>query len=197
MDKKVLLIADDEEMNRRIIKKFLKNSFEILEADDGKTVLELLHSRHVDALLLDIIMPEPDGLEILKYMRERQEFGDVAILVATSTKEKTERAALTLGADDVVSKPYDPLVIRKRLENILAAKEACVQQRLLETNELDSLVQIKTQELAKQSEEILNEIHNCADIIEGNKENEKLVSEFVGVIKREAEKLVTVINNWK
>lgn len=197
MDKKVLLIADDEEMNRRIIKKFLKDSYEMLEAEDGKTVLELLHSRHVDALLLDIIMPEPDGLEVLKYMRERQEFGDIAILVATSAKEQTERAALTLGADDVVSKPYDPLVIRKRLENILFAKEVQVQQRLLEANELNSLIQIKKKELSKQSEEILNKIHNCADIIEGNIENEKLVSEFTGLIKREAEKLMTVINNWK
>ncbi len=97
MDKKVLLIADDEEMNRKIISKFLKNSYTILEAEDGEKALEVIHSQHVDALLLDIIMPKKDGLEVLAELRQDKKLDGLAVLVATSTKEKTERAALSMG----------------------------------------------------------------------------------------------------
>ena len=178
-------------------KKVLKDTFEILEAEDGETVLKLLHSTQVDVLLLDIIMPEPDGLEILKYMKERVEFEDIGILVATSTKEKTERAALSLGADDVVSKPYDPLVIKKRLANILAAKEAHAQHRLFELKETDSLVHARLQELSKQAGDSLTKIQKYADMIEANKENTKLISEFAEAVKTETEHLGTIVTDWE
>ena len=62
MDSKILLVADDEDMNRTVIKKFLKSDYEVMEAVNGREVLEILHERHVDVMLLDIIMPEMDGL---------------------------------------------------------------------------------------------------------------------------------------
>ena len=123
MSKKILLIADDEEMNRRIIRRFLKSDYEVIEAENGKQTLDMMHDRHVDVLLLDITMPVMDGLEVLETMKKEAELDHVGVLVATSTKEKTERAALSLGADEVVSKPYDPVVIKKRIENILLMKE--------------------------------------------------------------------------
>lgn len=91
-------------------------------------------------LLLDIIMPEMDGLEVLRYMQRDENLSYIGVLVATSTKEKTERTALSLGADDIVSKPYDPLVIRKRLENILAAKVVAEQKNLLLKDDIDGLI---------------------------------------------------------
>ena len=91
-------------------------------------------------ILLDIIMPEMDGLEVLTEMRADAAFNHVGVLVATSTKEKTERTALSLGADDVVSKPYDPVVIRKRIDNIITVKEIRTQSRQLEHHELEQLV---------------------------------------------------------
>ncbi|MDD3411134.1 MAG: response regulator, partial [Eubacteriales bacterium] len=103
-ERKVLLIADDDEMSRRIIKRFLKDTFDILEAEDGEQALELLHTRRVDGVLLDILMPKMDGLQVLERLRADDALARVGVLVATSTKEQTERAALSLGADDVVSK---------------------------------------------------------------------------------------------
>ena len=124
MSKKVLLIADDDEMSRTIIKRFLKNSFDVLEAEDGYQALDIIMEQHVDVLLLDIIMPKRNGLEVLDDLRKDERYNALGILVATSTKEKTEREALSLGADDIVSKPYDPVVIQKRMENIMLMKEA-------------------------------------------------------------------------
>lgn len=120
--KKVMLIADDVKMSRSVISRFFAESFDILEAEDGKQTLEVLKNNKVDVLILDIIMPEIDGIEVLKEVRSSRKYDNMAILVATSTKEKTERLALQYGADDVVAKPYDPIVIHKRLDNILACK---------------------------------------------------------------------------
>lgn len=178
MSKKVLLIADDEEMNRRIIKKFMKDSFEVLEAADGIAAMNLLRTTPVDALLLDIIMPSMDGLEVLKQMQEEQLSDHIGILVATSTKEKTERAALSLGADDVVSKPYDPLVIKKRLENILVVKANTSQkQGQIEPADIENI------------RESLKKISQYADMIVQNRDNASLIAGIADEIKVESAKL--------
>lgn len=123
MSRKTLLVVDDIQMSRTVISKFLRDEFDIFEAENGQQALDIIAARQIDAMMLDIIMPGMDGLEVLKAIRENRAHDRMGILVATSTKEKTERTALALGADDIVSKPYDPVVIRKRLSNILTVKD--------------------------------------------------------------------------
>lgn len=192
MDKKILLIADDDEMNRRIIKRFLKDSYEVIEASNGREALDTLKEKHVDALLLDIIMPEVDGLEVLKQMGENADLTHIGVLVATSTKEKTERMALSLGADDIVSKPYDPIVIEKRLENILAVKEINVQKSLLQMNDADALVDFKLENLSVKASEISDKICKYADIIKENLDNKELVMQIIVNLKKESESFVGI-----
>lgn len=178
MTKKSLLIADDDGMNRTIIKRFLKNDFEILEAADGRQTLEYIKNEHVDVVLLDIIMPELDGLEVLKEVRSNSDYDYLGILVATSTKEKTERTALSLGADDIVSKPYDPIVIKKRVENILLMKEAKRQNRMFIENAVDDIVKensLKAQEAVAAS---VSKMQKIIQVISENANNEKLVAEM-------------------
>lgn len=192
MSKKILLIADDDEMNRRIIRKFLKDSFDVLEAGDGEEALEILDSRQVDALLLDIIMPRLDGLEVLRHMQNNVKFQQIAVLVATSTKEKTERMALSLGADDVVSKPYDPIVIRRRLENIVAAKLAREQTKLLQRDDTDAFIKEKMDRLSEEIGSRTDKIRKCAGLIQENMDNRKLIVELAEEITREADSVVSV-----
>ncbi len=187
--KKVLLIADDEEMNRKIISKFLKNSFDIIETENGRETMEVLTSKHVDAILLDIIMPEMDGLEVLEQIKKNHDYDNIAILVATSTKEKTERMALSLGADDIVAKPYDPLVIRKRMDNILAAKEMNIKNQIIENEDIDSFVVQYNNDKGKKAEHLIDRIKKCSDIIDANKDNFKLVTEMLDEIRRDSEQL--------
>lgn len=179
MDKKVLLIADDEEMNRRIIRKFLKDYFEVIEAANGKQVMERVHAEHIDVVLLDIIMPEMDGLEVLKLMKTEPELEHIGVLVATSTKERTERTALFLGADDVVSKPYDPVVIRKRLNNILMVKAINTQKEIM----------------SEKAQTISGEIQAYADQISTNHNDGELITRLTEKIKDEAKKLIEIFSN--
>lgn len=191
MDKKVLLIADDEEMNRKIISRFLKNDYEILQAADGRAAMELLHSTHVDALLLDIIMPEMDGLEVLEQMQQEDSLSHIGVLVATSTKEKTERSALSLGADDVVSKPYDPIVIRKRMQNILAVKQSDQYKEQLQG--ADDLKRSRNEVISTEVEPAVEQIVKYTDIINASRDNMDLVMEVVASIREKAEQIQKVL----
>lgn len=197
MSKKVLLIADDDEMNRTIIKRFLKNTFDIIEAENGRKTMDIIESRKVDALLLDIIMPEMDGLEVLKCIMQDDNCRNMAILVATSTKEKTERTALSLGADDVVSKPFDPIVIQKRLENILIMKEAKAQKEMLEHDDIDALLKTRTEVYARKVDAAAERLHRIAEIIHQNKDNKKLLAELAGDIHKEADEMASFFSENK
>ena len=138
---------------------------------------------------------------MLRQLREQLKLDQVGVLVATSTKEKTERTALSIGADDVVSKPYDPLVIRKRLENILAVKEVNSQKELLQNEEYKELLWEREKSIVMKLETKLThaseQIIKKTDIIQANIENTELVTEVVKDIRREAEQLTTLVANWE
>lgn len=190
MDKKVLLVADDVEMNRNVIRRFLKNDFRVLEAEDGEETLNILRSEHVDLLLLDIIMPKKDGLEVLREIKDDSSCEKLGILVATSTKEKTERSALSLGADDIVSKPYDPIVIKKRLENILALQQA----RPSKPEQMIREERAKNQQKIAESVEMLYKI---SKVLDASKDNPGMIDVIVKDIREEADKIRTILNDAK
>ena len=194
MGKKVLLIADDEDMNRMIISKFLKNDYEIIQAEDGQKAMDVIHSTHIDVLLLDIIMPELNGLEVLELIKKERELEHIGILVATSTKEQTERTALSMGADDIVSKPYDPVVIRRRIENILAVKEMQTQKEQLQNSDFEALMHEKKEALSKKIGIMANNIIKFTDVIDANKNNQELISEITADIRTEANDIWNTVN---
>lgn len=194
MDKKVLLIADDDEMNRKIIHRFLSSTYDVIEAEDGEETLQKLKDNQVDALLLDIIMPKMDGLEALRIIREDAKYDYLGILVATSTKEKTERAALSLGADDIVSKPYDPIVIKKRLENILLMKTVKEQKELLQSHDSEALEKKIRKEYSVEITNSSERLHKIAKVIRNNKDNMNLIAEMADSVDTEANLLEM---NWR
>ncbi len=193
MSKKVLLIADDVEMNRSVIKRFLSHEYDVLEAETGVETLNILENNKVDALLLDIIMPEMNGLEVLEKIKDDERYKNLAILVATSTKEKTERTSLSLGADDVVSKPYDPIVIEKRLANIVAFKQVQITNCLLDNHEVDKLINQKYDNVKMRLLEMAGTLNQIADVVNGNLDNTKLVHEMADSVRKEADNILDII----
>ena len=190
MDKKILLIADDDDMNRNIIKKFLRHEYEIVEAKDGKETMDILYNQNIDVVLLDIIMPEMDGLEVLERMKKEEKFNHIGVLVATSTKEKTEREALFLGADDIVSKPYDPVVIKKRIENIIAVKTIEGQKEMLQNDDTKTYIAMANKEVVANIDNRVKKIRKYVSIVRANKSNYKLVDEILDNINIELDAAV-------
>lgn len=132
-----LLIVDDNEMNRDMLSRRLKRKgFETEVAENGHRALDLIQSAEglYDVILLDIMMPEINGIEILKILRESYSMAELpVIMVSAKDQSKDIAEALNLGANDYVTKPIDfPValariqtqLVRKRAEEALRASEA-------------------------------------------------------------------------
>lgn len=121
-----VLVVDDEEINRIIIKKILGDRYNVYEAANGREAMEILksHFKEIKLVITDICMPEMDGLEMLERMGRVTFLKNMPVLVVTAYGEKeNERKALELGALDVIDKPFDSVIFRKRIENLLKISE--------------------------------------------------------------------------
>ncbi len=116
---KTILIVDDEEAIRTMVKRFLeKASFDVLEAENGKKALEIFRNRKdIELILLDLMMPEMDGYEVCKEIRKDSTV-PIVMLTAKDT-EVDELKGFSLGADEYVTKPFSPKILIARIESIL------------------------------------------------------------------------------
>jgi len=123
-----ILIVDDSEMNRSILADILGEEYEILEAEDGVKAVEALqkYGTAIDLVLLDIVMPEMDGFEVLTLMNQKNWIEDIPVIMisAESTLAHVERA-YNLGVTDFISRPFNALVVHRRVANtsLLYAKQ--------------------------------------------------------------------------
>jgi len=117
-----ILVADDEPHIRRILGTFLEVSgFKVDEAIDGAEAMELLRgSTHYDLALLDIMMPEYTGLEVLDFGRQLPHREGLPIVILTAKGQDADReAAFRLGADDFLTKPFSPKKLLARIHELL------------------------------------------------------------------------------
>lgn len=118
----IIQIVDDMVSNRIFLRNILQDDYELLEAGNGVQALEQLQRYHdqIAAVLLDVMMPVMDGIQTLKEMRKLGYLDEFPVLIVTSdTDSKGEAMVLELGASDVVRKPYDPAVIKRRISNLV------------------------------------------------------------------------------
>ena len=120
--KRQVLIVEDEFVNRELLNAYLESEYEILLAETGKEALESIRE-HIEALslvLLDLILPDMNGLDILREVKNDTELSRIPVIVLTSDKE-SEVESLNIGASDFISKPYP------RHEVILARVRRCIE----------------------------------------------------------------------
>lgn len=120
--KQRILIVDDSEMNRAILADMLGEGYEILEAENGLEAVAYLKklTTNIDLLLLDIMMPLMDGFEVLAVMNKYHMISDIPVIMisAESASSYVERA-YEMGVTDYISRPFNALVVQKRVENTL------------------------------------------------------------------------------
>ncbi|TLY32241.1 MAG: response regulator [Ignavibacteria bacterium] len=115
-----LLYADDEEALRYLVKSQLEGEgFEVVTADDGDTAIDLLKKDPYDILLLDIRMPRVNGVEVLKYLRERKIASRVIMLTAVDDLSVAIESVKN-GANDYITKPYDLQVLLSSIQRVMA-----------------------------------------------------------------------------
>ena len=113
-----LLIVDDIADNRIILsRRLLRRGFDVVEASGGYQALELIAQQSFDVVLLDIMMPDLDGVEVLKTVRKTHSPSTLPIIMVTANGQSADTvSALTLGANDYVTKPVDFPVVLARIE---------------------------------------------------------------------------------
>jgi putative two-component system response regulator len=124
-----ILIVDDEPANVLLLEAFLEsNAGEIRTLTDSRQVEQVFMEFEPDIILLDLHMPEPDGLEVLRRLRSaRQSLGYLPVVVLTSDTGKVARnSALILGADEFLTKPLDREEVVLRVRNLLRTRQLYV-----------------------------------------------------------------------
>lgn len=113
-----VLIADDDHNLRQLLKEALpRHKFEVYQSADGVETWDTVRNLRPDIVLLDVMMPGMDGLEICRLMRENPQTRNIPVLMLTAKAQlKDKLAGIESGADDYVTKPFDPLELQARLE---------------------------------------------------------------------------------
>ncbi len=129
-----ILIVDDEELNRDgLARRLQRHGYEVVAAPSGREAIELLGGRRFDLVLLDIMMPGMNGLEVLKFLRRVDSLIELPIIMVTAKGESEDMVeALELGANDYVTKPLDFPVVLARIRTQLALRRAVAQVKELE-----------------------------------------------------------------
>lgn len=118
--RKMILICDDEPALRELIRASMDDGFEFAEASDGVIAMELAREVTPDVVILDLMLPRLSGLEVLARMNADEQLKDVPVLVITAWNE-TREDVLAAGADEFVSKPFDPEELRAAVKRLVAA----------------------------------------------------------------------------
>jgi len=153
-----ILIVDDEPVNVALLEEILaENGYTRFESvTDSKAALEVCNSSQPDLVLLDLMMPQPDGFAILESLRSQSEQTFLPVVVLTAdTNEQSKIRALTAGATDFLLKPFDHVEVALRIANLLRSRRA----HLLVDNQraaLEEAVRERTSELRATIAELEN-----------------------------------------
>ena len=185
MKRKTILVIDDNEINRDLLREILIDYYDVVEAENGQQALELLQSREeeISLILLDMMMPVMNGYEFLSIAKADSDLSLIPVIVLTqSDTEDVEIAAFSSGATDFVRKPYRPEIIRHRIASLITLRETAA---VANEYRIDRQTGLYTKAYFYQQARELLEQHpeREYDVICSNVENFKLYNDTFGVAK--------------
>ncbi len=159
--RKRILVVDDQEIDLQILTKILQTDYEVCTAHNGQEALALLTSRgehYIDAILLDLLMPVMNGYEFLQRLGLDEKLKVIPVIVGTSSDDPgSEEKVLLAGAWDFLSKPYNPMVLKLRVENSLLRSQRDLWERLSHQMNYDVLTELPNKQ------KFLAEVKNLLD----------------------------------
>ena len=151
-----ILVVDDTKTNIDVLEGILSNDYEVCVALNGKKAIELTEKIKPDLILLDVMMPEMDGYETLRIMREKNILQGIPVIFLTAKADsKSEQIGLDLGAVDYITKPFNPALVTLRIKNQLQLK--------LQRDHLHELVDERTADLRKTLKVMLTSLGSLAE----------------------------------
>ena len=161
--KRLVLIVDDELINRELLKLILEDEFETITAPDGDTAFEIIQEKHetLSLILLDLLMPGMHGLDLIRHLKEDPVLRQIPVIVLTADS-KAEVQSLKLGAVDFISKPYpDQEVILARVRRSIELSE---DREIIEYTERDGLTGLYNREFFFRYAQQYDQLHPEKDM---------------------------------
>lgn len=149
MAKKSVIVIDDVELNRVILGEAFKNDYEVLEAENGSIGLQKIKENHdnIAAVFLDIIMPEMDGFGVLQELNINSLIQKIPVfLITTDATSNVIERAYDYGAVDVIPKPFNTMIIKRRVQNMIEFFEA-KRQRDSDIVQIDQMLKMQREDL--------------------------------------------------
>lgn len=163
--KKTILIADDADINREILKVVFKEQFRILEAADGAQAIEILDAGHdeIVMLFLDLMMPKKNGLEVMEHMTEKGYMDRIPVIMITGeATAESDLKAYEYGASDIIYKPFNAKVVMRRTLNVLELFEKRIDMEAKLEERTNKLVEMQKR-LEKNSEFLINALSSVVE----------------------------------
>ena len=122
-DRARILVVDDVPENVRLLEAVLDaHGYDVVSATNGDAALELASSARPDLVLLDVMMPQPDGLAVCRRLRQQEETAVLPVIMLTASEGSEKRTAIEAGADDFIPKPFDRAELLTRIRSLLRIK---------------------------------------------------------------------------
>lgn len=156
MPRETILLVDDEKEIVQLMEIYLKNEgYQILKASNGLEALQQLHLHEVDLIILDVMMPQMDGIQACMQIRERNHIP--IIMISAKSQDIDKIAGLSVGADDYVEKPFNPLVLLARVKSHLRRYKQFNAYAVSKENEVhidDVFIQFSTHTVMVEDKEV-------------------------------------------
>ena len=187
-----VLIVDDMELNREMLKVILEEEYSLLEADGGKNAIEVIqeHQEEIAVVLLDLVMPEMDGFAVLEEMKKRAWLKHIPVLVVSAeSKAEVESRCFKMGVSDFIKKPFDREIIKNRIKNIVTLfeyqnhLEDKVEKQTAKLNQQNKLLILQSEKLKESNTriiDILGTVVECRNLESG--EHIKRVKGFTRIL---------------
>ena len=136
--KNTILIVDDIELNRSMLIDMIGEEYDTLEAENGEEAISVLSKvgTKVSVVLLDMVMPKMDGFKVLEIMNNNGWIDDIpVIMISAENNPKQIEKAYKLGVTDFINRPFDEMIVRKRIQNTILVYTK--QKKLIEAKQLD------------------------------------------------------------
>lgn len=183
-----LMIVDDEPINIKVVQKYLEceGYRNFVSTTEPREVMELIRNESPDTILLDIMMPNVSGLEILRAVRNSQKHKHIPVIILTAASDsETKRLALNLGATDFLGKPVDANDLMPRVRNALVVK-AHHDQLVNYAEQLTYEVRMRTAELTRNRLEVVHCLARAAEYRDNDTGRHIIrVGRYVGILARQ------------
>jgi signal transduction histidine kinase len=194
-----LLIVDDEIINRQILQRIFEHTCEVKTVADGMEALEILAAHDFDLVLLDIMMPEINGLELLKIIRSSANLAQLPVILISALDDTSVIArGMRLGANDYITKPIDLDIVQARVNTQIVLKQLTDERNRI-ISSLESANEIKSRMMRIASHDLKNPLNNMrmiSSIVRNSVDGDPRILKMLSMMDSSIESMLRVVGDF-